>query len=87
MLPPIEPGEGAAPGSTGSTGSTGSSSRLASSFASRQRVDTALAHLEPDMVPLDLGGGPTTGMHVSAVYRLRQALGLDAPGTPVKRCV
>jgi hypothetical protein len=84
MLPPIEPGEGAAPGSTGSTGSTGSSSRLASSFASRQRVDTALAHLEPDMVPLDLGGGPTTGMHVSAVYRLRQALGLDGPGTPVK---
>ena len=23
-------------------------------------------------------------MHVSAVYRLRQALGLDGPGTPVK---
>jgi hypothetical protein len=33
---------------------------------------------------LDLGAGPTTGIHASALYRLRQALGLDAPGTPVK---
>ncbi len=35
-------------------------------------------------MPLDLGGGPVTGMAVGAVYRLRQALGLDEPGTPVK---
>jgi hypothetical protein len=53
-------------------------------MTSRERVETALAHREPDRVPLDLGGGPTTGMHVDSVYRLRQALGLDAPGTPVK---
>jgi hypothetical protein len=51
---------------------------------SRERVATTLNHREPDRVPLDLGGGPVTGMHVSSVYRLRQALGLDAPGTPVK---
>ena len=51
---------------------------------SRERVLTALAHREPDRVPLDLGGSPTSGMHVSSVYLLRQALGLDEPGTPVK---
>lgn len=44
----------------------------------------AINHQEPDRVPLDLGGGPTSGMHVSSVYLLRQALQLDPPGTPVK---
>ena len=52
--------------------------------SSRQRVLKALAHQEPDRVPLDLGGSVLTGMHVSSVYQLRQALGLDPPGTPVK---
>ena len=51
---------------------------------SRQRVQSTLNHQTPDRVPLDLGGGPTTGMHVSSVYKLRQALKLDPPGTPVK---
>jgi hypothetical protein len=51
---------------------------------SRERIDAALAHREPDHVPLDLGGSPVTGMAASSVYLLRQALGLDAPGTPVK---
>ncbi len=51
---------------------------------SRERVRLSLNHQEPDRVPLDLGGGPTTGMHVSSVYLLRQALQLDPPGTPVK---
>ncbi|MCD6465213.1 methyltransferase [Candidatus Bathyarchaeota archaeon] len=51
---------------------------------SRERVILALNHEEPDRVPLDLGGSPTTGMHVSTVYALRQALKLDPPGTPVK---
>jgi hypothetical protein len=51
---------------------------------SRERVRLALDHQEPDRVPLDLGAAPTTGMHVSSVYLLRQALKLDAPGTPVK---
>ena len=50
----------------------------------RERIQTALAHQEPDRVPLDLGSSPTTGMHVSSVYLLRQALHLDPPGTPVK---
>ena len=51
---------------------------------SRERVELAINHQEPDRVPLDLGGSLVTGMNVSMIYRLRQALGLDAPGTPVK---
>ena len=53
-------------------------------LTSRQRVELTLHHTQPDRVPFDLGGSSVTGMHVSTVYRLRQALELDAPGTPVK---
>lgn len=51
---------------------------------SRERVMLALNHKQADRVPLDLGGCGQTGMHVSTVYALRQALKLDPPGTPVK---
>lgn len=51
---------------------------------SRERVLHAINHQEPDHVPFDLGGSEVTGMHVSSVYLVRQALGLDPPGTPVK---
>jgi hypothetical protein len=51
---------------------------------SRERVRLALAHREADRVPVDQGASATTGMHVSSVYKLRQALRLDPPGTPVK---
>lgn len=51
---------------------------------SRERVNLALNHQRPDRVPLDLGSSAVTGMHVSSVYLLRQALALDPPGTPVK---
>jgi hypothetical protein len=51
---------------------------------SRERIGLILNHREADRVPLDLGGSGTTGMHVDSVYLLRQALGLDPPGTPVK---
>ena len=53
-------------------------------LSSRERIHMALNHQEPDRVPLDLGGSLGTGMHVTIVYQLRQALGLDPPGTPVK---
>jgi hypothetical protein len=53
-------------------------------MTSRERIHITLAHKEPDKVPLDLGGSMVTGMHVSSVYKLRQALGLDSAGTPVK---
>lgn len=51
---------------------------------SRERLQLVLNHREPDRVPLDLGACFQTGMHVQTVYKLRQALGLDEPGTPVK---
>jgi hypothetical protein len=53
-------------------------------LSSRERVTLAINHVQPDHVPLDLGGSAVTGMHVSVVYALRQALKLDPPGTPVK---
>jgi hypothetical protein len=53
-------------------------------MTSRERVTLALNHQEPDRLPLDLGGSATTGMQVSSVYLLRQALKLDPPGTPVR---
>jgi hypothetical protein len=53
-------------------------------MTSRERVELALNHREPDRVPLDLGASAVTGMHVTTVYKLRQALGLDPPGTAVK---
>ena len=52
-------------------------------MTSRERIAAACAHEEPDQLPVDFGGGFQTGMHVSIVYGLRQALGLDSPGTPV----
>jgi len=51
---------------------------------SRERLNAALNHRQPDRVPLDLGGSAVTGMSVASVYLLRQALQLDPPGTPVK---
>jgi hypothetical protein len=51
---------------------------------SRERVQLALDHEEPDRLPVDLGGSAVTGMHVSTVYRVRQALKLDPPSTPIK---
>jgi hypothetical protein len=49
---------------------------------SRQRVLAALNHQVPDRVPVDLGGSVVTGIHASALARLRDALGL--PKHPVK---
>jgi hypothetical protein len=53
-------------------------------MTSRERVLKTLNHEEPDRVPLDLGASVLTGMHASSVYKLRQALKLDEPGTPVR---
>jgi len=53
-------------------------------MTSRDRVRQAIDRKPPDRVPLDLGASPVTGMQVSSVYLLRQSLGLDEPGTPVK---
>src|SRR6516162_8891333 len=53
-------------------------------MTSRERIGLALQHRETDRIPLDLGGSSVTGMQVDTVYRLRQGLRLDEPGTPVK---
>lgn len=51
---------------------------------SRERVKLAVEHQETDITPVDFGSCGVTGIHVSALYQIRQALGLDQPGTPVK---
>ena len=53
-------------------------------MTSRELVTEALNHRQTDRVPVDFGGTVLTGMNVSTVYKLRQALKLDPPGTPVK---
>ncbi len=53
-------------------------------MTSRERVQLALQHKEADRVPLDQGASAVTGMQVDTVSKLRQALHLDPPGTPVK---
>jgi len=50
----------------------------------RERVLKALSYKKLDRVPVDLGGTVTSGAHVSVIANLRQALGLDKPGEPVK---
>ena len=50
----------------------------------RERVLRVLAHEEVGRVAVDLGGTPCSGAQVSVVAKLRQALGLDKAGEPVK---
>jgi len=50
----------------------------------RERALCALNHQAADRTPVDLGGTPCSGAHVSVVAKLRQALGLDKPGARVK---
>ena len=54
------------------------------SLTGRERVLRALDWQPVDRIPVDLGGTPCSGAQVSVVARLRQALGLDRPGEPVK---
>jgi uroporphyrinogen decarboxylase len=44
---------------------------------SRDRVRAALAYVEPDRIPFDLGGTRVTGIHARAYENLRPALGLE----------
>jgi len=53
-------------------------------MTSRERVTAALNHRPSDRPPVDLGGTPCSGAHVSVVAKLRKALGLDRKGEPVK---
>jgi uroporphyrinogen-III decarboxylase len=53
-------------------------------MTSRERVLKALNYEPVDRVPVDLGGTVTSGAQVSVVANVRQALGLDKLGEPVK---
>ena len=52
-------------------------------MTSRERLQQALNHQEPDRVPVDFGSTAVTGMHVGALTRLRRTL-LGEPKQPVK---
>jgi len=51
---------------------------------SRERVETALRHNQPDRVPVDLGASGQTGINASVLYKLRRELGLKEK--PVEIC-
>jgi len=46
-------------------------------MTSRERVWAALNHQAPDRVPLDVGATAVSGIAASALYRLREAYGLE----------
>src|ERR1035437_9326172 len=52
-------------------------------MTSRERLIETLNHRQPDRVCVDFGATPVTGMHVSAVTRLRRAV-LGEPEYRVK---
>ena len=47
-------------------------------MTSRERVRKAIAHGEPDRIPIDLGGTTVTGIHASAYARLKKSLGITS---------
>jgi hypothetical protein len=46
-------------------------------MTSRERLDAALNHREPDRIPVDFNGTAVTGMHVACVIALREHYGLE----------
>ena len=46
-------------------------------MTSRERVIATLDHRQPDRIPIDFGGTPVTGIHVSVVAALRDYYGLE----------
>ena len=53
------------------------------STTSRERVLAAIAHREPDRVPVDLGATPSSGISALAYHRLKEHLGVDPGPTRV----
>jgi hypothetical protein len=46
-------------------------------MTSRERLDAALNHRQPDRIPIDFNGTAVTGMHVKCVIGLREHYGLE----------
>ena len=55
-------------------------------MTSKERLQAALNHTQPDRVPVDLGATFVTGIHVTALARLRRAVLGDRPGHRIKVC-
>lgn len=53
-------------------------------MTSRELIKATCEHKGTAKLSVDFGGGFQTGIAVSMVYKIRQVLGLDEPGTPVK---
>jgi hypothetical protein len=47
------------------------------SMTSRERLEAALNHRQPDRIPVDFNGTAVTGMHVKCVIGLREHYGLE----------
>ncbi len=54
---------------------------------SRERVQLALDHKEPDKIPFDLAGCPMSGMHYIAYQNLRDYLGLPKVTTRISDAI
>jgi len=52
-------------------------STVVEKHASRERLNAALNHKQPDRIPIDFGGTTVTGMHASCVAGLRDYYGLE----------
>lgn len=50
---------------------------------SRERLETALAHREPDRIPVDLGASESSGIHGVAYNKLKAHLGLTGGRTQI----
>jgi len=44
---------------------------------SRERVQLAINHIQPDKIPVDVGATTVTGIHAQTYYKLKKSLGLD----------
>lgn len=55
-------------------------------MTSRERLQAALDHQQPDRVPVDLGATFVTGIHVTALAKLRRAVLGEQPGHRIKVC-
>ena len=52
-------------------------------MTSRERIETALAHREPDRIPVDLGASESSGIHGIAYNNLKAHLGLQGGRTQI----
>ena len=52
-------------------------------MTSRQRIEAALAHREPDRLPVDLGASESSGIHGLAYNHLKTRLGLQGGSTRI----